>query len=312
VKVAAVDIGTNTVRLLLADAVVANGTVELNDVARYEVITKLGEGLDGSGRLGEAPMERALAGLAHYAGLISDAGVASAGGVATAATRNAVNGPEFAVRIADVLGFAPKVIDGVEEAKLTFHGATEHLAGDDVYCVIDVGGGSTEFVTGHSDPEYVVSVDVGSVLLTDRIEKLGLVDTDAIRRYVDGLFADVSPPVAPGVVLGSGGTFITLAAVARDISSDEDEIAGLSMTMEEVGTTVDFIAALTPEQLAALPGVKPDRAPVLRAGVICAERAVARVGAALVRVSVSDILDGVAIELGVGRWPAWPSPDTTV
>lgn len=307
-RVAAVDIGTNTVRLLLADAVAAGGRVELNGVERHEVITRLGEGLDDSGLLGEAPMERALAGLAQYAQLISDAGVDAVGGVATSATRSAVNGLEFAARIAGTLGFIPRVIDGVEEARLTFHGATEHLEGEDSYCVIDVGGGSTEFVVGRREPEYAVSVDVGSVRLTDRIETLGLRDTDAIRRYVDGLFADVSPPETPTTVLGSGGTFVTLAAVAREVPSHViEEMADVTMTMEEIAAVVDSIAARTPEQLAALPAVTSGRAPVLRAGVVCAERAFARVGAALVRVSVNDILDGVAIELGAGRWPM-PQP----
>jgi exopolyphosphatase/guanosine-5'-triphosphate,3'-diphosphate pyrophosphatase len=303
-RVAAVDIGTNTVRLLLAEVLLENGTVELLDPERHEVITRLGEGLDASGRLGAVPMGRALAGLEGYAGLIADSGIAVVGGVATAATRSAANGADFVSRVTDILGFAPRVIDGVEEARLTFQGATSHLVGAEIYCVVDVGGGSTEFVTGAEEPEYAASVDIGSVRLTDRIETLGLGNPDDIRRYVDGLFAEIALPIEPTVVLGSGGTFVTLAAVSRRVGPhDIEAMDDVSMSMDDVVATVDFIASMTPDQLTALPAVNPARAGVLLAGVICAERAIARVGASRVRVSVSDILDGVALELGAQRWP---------
>ncbi len=240
----------------------------------------------------------------RYARLIERSGAVAVGGVATAATRSAANGADFATRVAATLGFFPRVIDGIEEARLTFLGATSALDGNEVYCVVDVGGGSTEFVTGYGEPEYAQSVDIGSVRLTERIEALGLPGTDQIRRYVDDLFAGVSPPRSPTVVLGSGGTFVTLAAVSRGVVPAEIEtMDDVTMPLDEVIRTVDVIASMTPQQLSDLPGVNPLRAGVLRAGVICAERAVVRVGASSVRVSVSDILDGVAIELGSGSWP---------
>jgi exopolyphosphatase / guanosine-5'-triphosphate,3'-diphosphate pyrophosphatase len=298
VKVAAVDIGTNTVRLLLADAINADGSVRLSGCERFEVVTKLGEGLDDSGVLGEAPMNRALAGLREYSHLIRDGGATAVGGVATAATRSAANGADFAAKIATTLGFAPRVIDGVEEARLTFLGATSHLDMAAVCCVIDVGGGSTEFVVGHQRPEYAVSVDIGSVLLTERIGVLGLATPAEIRDYVDELFAEVAPPAAPTLVLGCGGTFTTLAAVAVDaVPHDVERCDDITLTKDTVTTVVDRLLGMSVEEISKLPSVAAGRAEVLQSGVICAERAMIRVGAAAIRISINDILDGVAIEL---------------
>lgn len=291
-RVAAVDIGTNTVRLLLADIVRDRGGHRLAATERHEVITKLGEGLDASGTLGDEPMGRALAGLGYFAELIRGADVQASTGVATAATRSASNGPAFAARVATVLGFAPRVIDGVEEARLAFNGATNALSFTGSVGVIDVGGGSTEFVIGEHYPDYAISVDIGSVRLTERISKLGLSDPDEIRAYVDTLFDGVVPPYAPDRILGSGGTFTTVAAV-RHGSDAVDAV----LSFAELRATVDKLLALTPADIAALPAVLPARAGVLQAGAICAERAVAHLGGVEIEISVSDILDGLALEL---------------
>ncbi len=308
-KVAAVDIGTNTVRLLLATAVGQDNAIRLESIERHEVITKLGEGLDAAGRLGDRPMQRALDGLSHYADLIAAAGAEVWGGVATAATRSAANGSEFRERVTDALGFQPRVIDGVEEARLTFLGATTGLGSAEPYCVIDVGGGSTEFVIGCDYPEYAVSIDIGSVRLTERVAALRLADTAAIRNYVDSLFGDVIAPLAPATVLGSGGTFVTLAAVAGGIPTKAVDVGGaVVITLEEVVATVERLAGMTVDEIAMLPSVVPARAAVLQAGAICAERAVAHIGAAAVEISVRDILDGLAIELVTQQWPGAELP----
>ncbi len=295
---AAIDIGTNTVRLLLATAQRMGDRVALDSVERYEIITKLGEGLDATGQLAEQPMERAWAGLRRYAEMINAADVVAAAGVATAATRSAANGRLFAERVAAILGFQPRVIDGVEEARLTFVGATSHLVADQMYCVVDVGGGSTEFVIGSDYPDYAASIDIGSVRLTERIVALGLGDPSQARSHVDELFDSVLAPVAPDLILGSGGTFVTLAAVARGVSTEYIERAGLVvLSFEELRRTVDHLLDLSVDEIAALPSVPAPRAGVLQAGVICAERALAHLGADTVQISVEDILDGVAIEL---------------
>ncbi len=303
-RVAAVDIGTNTVRLLLAEAVHDGNGIGLTLVRRHEVITKLGEGLDASGRLGEDPMARALAGLSHYARLIAEFDAEAMGGVATAATRSAENGAEFTESVAASLGFRPHVIDGEEEARLTFLGATTGMQTREVYCVIDVGGGSTEFVLGYDLPEYAVSIDIGSVRLTERIADNGWDQPAAIRAHVDELFDEVVAPMAPAVVLGSGGTFVTLAAVAFGVpAGDVEASSNLVLSFEDLVCTVDRLVGLSIEQIADLPGVAQGRAGVLQAGAICAERALAHIGATEVRISVRDILDGLALELAAEKWP---------
>jgi len=297
-KIAAVDIGTNTVRLLLADVVGRSGHLRVDQAERFEVITKLGEGLDASGRLGEEPMRRALDGLARYSEVIAAAGIEHAGAVATEATRSAANGDEFMARATEALGFHPRVIDGIEEADLTFLGATRAAEPAESFCVIDVGGGSTEFVVGHSFPDYAMSIEIGSVRLTERILSKGLGTPAAVRGYVDSVFAGVRPPYVPQRVLGSGGTFVTVGAVARGLSKDEAEgHHGLVLSHSELRSTVDRLLAMSIAEVAALPAVPQGRAEVLQAGAVCAERAVAHIGGDELTVSVSDILDGLALHL---------------
>lgn len=297
-KVAAVDIGTNTVRLLLGEVTGDVGHLQLQNIERHEIITKLGEGLDSTGQLGLEPIGRALAGLGYYAGLIAEFGAERMGGVATAATRSAANGEEFAAAVADVLGFHPRVIDGVEEARLTFVGATHSLDAGRTFGVVDVGGGSTEFVVGQHFPDYAISIDIGSVRLTERIRELGIAGAAAQRQYVDSLLSGVAPPYAPATLLGSGGTFVTLGAVHGNLSKDEAEsYDNLVLAAGELAATVDKLQEMSVTDIADLPGVVPARAGVLKAGAICAERAVTHLGADTVTISVSDILDGLALHL---------------
>ncbi len=297
-KVAAVDIGTNTVRLLIAEVAGNAGHLSIATAQRYEVITRLGEGLDATGQLAEIPIGRALAGLGSYADLIDRAGVAHVAGVATEATRSAANGNAFIARAAEVLGFAPRVIDGVEEADLTFRGATNAVTAGGSFCVIDVGGGSTEFVVGRGLPEYAISIDIGSVRLTERMAVMELTEPAAIRSYVDGLLAPVTPPYAADTVLGSGGTYVTLGAVAHDLSQEEAESRpGLTVSAAELETAVDRLLGMSVAEIADLPAVPAARAAVLRAGAVCAERSLARLGSTEFVVSVADILDGLALRL---------------
>ena len=297
-KVAAVDIGTNTVRLLIAEVGGDAGHRVIQAAERHEVITRLGEGLDATGRLGQIPISRALTGLTSYAQLIDRAEVAHAGGVATEATRSAENGDSFMAQAAEVLGFHPRVIDGVEEADLTFRGATNTVSSAGSFCVIDVGGGSTEFVVGRRLPEYAISIDIGSVRLTERLATMRLTEFAAIRRYVDGLFTPVTAPYEPDTVLGSGGTFVTLGAVARQLSKEDAEARqDLILSAAELEATVDRLLGMNVAEIAELPAVPAARAGVLKAGAVCAERALGRVGSDAVVVSVADILDGLALHL---------------
>ncbi len=296
-RVAAIDIGTNTVRLLLANVEGQPGHYRVHQAQRFELITRLGEGLDATGRLGEAPMRRALGGLARYASMIRESGIEHVAGVATEATRSASNGEEFIARATQILGFHPRVIDGIEEASLTFLGATKAADPAASYCVIDVGGGSTEFVIGHSFPDYAISIEIGSVRLTERALAKGLDTPAAMREHIDALFAGITPPYAPERVLGSGGTFVTLAAVADDLSMSAAESARRELSLGELRSTVDRLLEMSVAEIAELPAVPLGRAGVLHAGALCAERAVAHIGSTQIAVSVSDILDGLALHL---------------
>ncbi len=292
------DIGTNTVRLLLADLVHGEHGSRILNPERHEVITRLGEGLDATGRLGDEPIDRALAGLRHYSDLIVRASVERRAAVATAATRSADNGAEFMARVADVLGFQPRVVDGVEEARLTFAGATNVLAGGRTLCVIDVGGGSTEFVAGTDLPDYAVSIDIGSVRLTERIRSIPLRDPQSIRDHVDHLIRDVQVPYQLDAVLGSGGTFVTLAAVHLGIEPNRlERQEGTALTLSQLHATADRLLEMTVADIAELSSVAPGRAGVLQAGASCAERAVAHMGLPELTISVRDILDGLALQL---------------
>ena len=172
------------------------------------------------------------------------------------------------------------------------------LSDAESFCVIDVGGGSTEFVVGDLLPDYALSVDVGSVRLTERIASLQLARPAAIRDYVDDLFRGVVLPYQPAMVLGSGGTFVTLGAVHRELHHGAEASAGAGrLSFEDLGAVTDQLLGMTVAEIAELDSVSAGRAGVLQAGAICAERAVHHIGSNAVRVSVSDILDGLALEL---------------
>jgi exopolyphosphatase/pppGpp-phosphohydrolase len=146
-------------------------------------------------------------------------------------------------------------------------------------------------------PDYAVSLEIGSVRLTERIRSMPLADPHEVRAYVDGLFVDVAPPYPVAAVLGSGGTFVTLAAVHLGVTPgllESDQETTLSFT--ELTATVDRLLGMTVQEIAALTSVATGRAGVLQAGAVCAERAVARIGLSEVAISVSDILDGVALK----------------
>ena len=189
------------------------------------------------------------------------------------------------------------MIDGVEEARLTFVGATAGRT-QTTYGVVDVGGGSTEFVIGGQLPDYAMSVDIGSVRLTERAKVLGLLDPESLRAYVAKLFGRVAPPYSPATVLGSGGTFVTLGAVHHDLTKEAAESAEhLVLSASDLRRTTDRLVAMRVPEIAELPGVVPARAGVLQAGAICAEQAAAHLAAEEVVVSVRDILDGLALHL---------------
>ncbi len=293
---AGVDIGTNTARLLIAD-VRPDGTFDI--LHRAVVVTRLGWGLDESGIIAEQSMARAEQVLAGFAGTIAAAGAAEVAAVATSATREAANQAEFLGRVEGALGVRPRVIDGDEEASLSFRGATLRHRGRPPFLVIDPGGGSTEFVLGSQEVEYSMSVQMGSVRLTDRAlprHPAPEADVAAAAAEARRAFAAVRLPATPGTVVGVGGTFTALAAMALDLGAyDPAEVDGAIVAAAQFDGVVHRLAGMSVEETAAIPSLDPERAPVLLGGAIVVREAVRHTGAAEVVVSEDDLVTALAL-----------------
>lgn len=283
-KVAAVDIGTNSMRLLVVHRI-EDGLAELG---RYERVTGLGRGVDATGELSEEAMDRTLLALSEFGGRMRDMGVERRRAVATSASRDASNREMFFDRAELALGVRPEMISGDEEAALAFAGASSRTGEPSPHLVIDIGGGSTEFVTVDGGRSF----DVGSVRLTDRVlttrpappEQIG-----AARALVAEMFLPVIPFV--GSVIGVAGTWTSLARIHHGDSNL------VRLSLADVTGLVERLSGLTEEQTAALPGLDPARAPVILAGAVIAEGATTAAGAGTVVVSEHDLLDGVVAAL---------------
>lgn len=284
----AIDIGTNTVRLLIRD-----GARELE---RRSTVVGLGVGVDATGRLAPDAMERALAVLAGYGALLDRHRVSRRRAVATSACRDAANAPEFLDRVETVIGVRPEVIPGTEEAELSFRGATAALPGAGPTLVIDPGGGSTEFVFGVDRVEYSRSVDIGSVRLRDRLLPMQPAPAAAVaaareecRRVMDA----VKLPAAPQRIIGVAGTFTSLAAIHLELAVyDRNRTHGTVMLLSDLDALVDRLARLSIVEIAAIPAMEPKRAPVMLSGAIVAAEAVRLAGDGVV-VSEFDLLDAL-------------------
>jgi exopolyphosphatase / guanosine-5'-triphosphate,3'-diphosphate pyrophosphatase len=268
-RVAAIDIGTNSVLLLIAD-VSGGAAVPLVERA---TITRLGQGVDRSRRLAPEAIERTLACLERYAAEIREHAPDVVLAVGTSAMRDAEGGASFRERARDLLGVEPRVASGDEEAELTFLGALSGLqvAGD--VLVVDVGGGSTEIITGDvaSGPRDKISLDIGSVRLTERHvrdDPPSEADLERVRADVRAALEGV--PFRPsGLAVGVAGTVTTIAAFAKDIVPyDGARAHGAVLTRDEVSAAVAELARLPVEQRRQLPAVDPKRADVIVAGAV--------------------------------------------
>jgi exopolyphosphatase/guanosine-5'-triphosphate,3'-diphosphate pyrophosphatase len=293
-NVAAVDIGTNSVRLLILDR-------RGRELERRVIVTGLGRGIAQGGRLTSEGMERTLAVLARYEGLLRRHRVGRTRAVATSATRDADNAAEFLDAAAAALAVEPEVISGSEEAALTFTGTLGPTCILGPALVIDIGGGSTEFAFGEAVPEFTVSVAAGSVRLTDGVlphRPATETEIDAARAEVDRVLAGVDLPGEPVVAYGVAGTFTSLAAIALGLPAyDRTRVHGSTLSRRRLAALIVELGGLTVEETAAIPSLDPARAPVILAGAVMAERALTRVGLDAVTVSERDLLDAVAESL---------------
>ncbi len=273
-------------RLLVVHQI-GGGLVELG---RWQRVTALGRGVDSTGLLSEEAMDRTLLALAEFGGRMEEMEVSRRRAVATSASRDAANRDSFFDRAEIALGVRPALITGEEEATLAYAGATADLAVPPPYVVIDIGGGSTEFVTVDGGRSF----DIGSVRLTERALRDRPVSVEALagaRQIVQSQLAGVVP--MEGTLIGVAGTWTSLAGI--NLGRDETHLAELTST--EVSALVETLAALSVEQTADLPGFDPARAPVLLAGAVIAEAAMLALGAERIMTSNHDLLDGVVQQL---------------
>ncbi len=277
--VAVIDFGTNTTRLLVAE--VEDGHVV--ELERRTVITSLGQGVDSSGRLAQEAMDRVSEAIAVYREVIDRLGVERVVALATSAMRDAENGPEFREHLKQRFGIDPRTISGDEEARLTFLGATSERNDDGESVVIDIGGGSTEYVVGRPghDPEFHVSTQMGSVRFTERFE-----DLDEMAAAVGETVPDVS--VDQGIAVA--GTATSLAAI-----DGAEQVHGYRLNLAACERMVAMLAAMSLEERRQVKGLHPDRAPTIVAGAVILTESMRALGLAEVEVSERDILHGAAL-----------------
>ena len=310
-RVAAIDCGTNSIRLLVAD--VDDG--QLRDVHREMRIVRLGQGVDATGRLAPEALERTRFALADYATIAMRAGAERIRMVATSATRDAANREDFFTMVRQTLGTDAEVITGDEEARLSFTGAVGDLdPGDGPFGVVDVGGGSTEVVLGdwdgsRADVTAARSVNVGCVRITERHLRSDPATADevsAAERFAAQLlqeaFADV-PVEKARTWVGVAGTITTLSALAQQLPAYDPERTHLSrLSSEQLRCTAKALLASTHQQRAANPAIHPGRVDVIAGGAlivrVLAEELQARAGIGELVASEHDILDGIALGLG--------------
>lgn len=306
VRVAAIDCGTNSIRLLIADIV--DGC--MHEHVRDMQVVRLGQGVDATGRFADDAIARTLAACDGYASQCSELGVERVRFVATSATRDAENRHEFIEGVRARLGVTPDVISGDEEASLSFAGATRELLGIEPapYLVIDIGGGSTEFVLGETAPTATRSVNVGCVRMTER-HQLGAGGATVESAEVQAAIADIDAAIALArqqvpieqarTVIAVAGSATTVAAHALALPRyDRAAIHGTRLTLAQVQAASDDFLRLAPAERAALPYMHPGRVDVIPAGALVLRRVMEVGGFSAVRISEHDILDGIAWSIG--------------
>ncbi|MFF1694533.1 exopolyphosphatase [Streptomyces sp. NPDC058257] len=301
-RVAAIDCGTNSIRLLVADADPATG--ELVDLDRRMTIVRLGQGVDKTGRLAPEALDRTFAACREYAEIIKEHGAERLRFVATSASRDAENRDDFVRGVLDILGVEPEVISGDQEAEFSFTGATKELTGSDhlakPYLVVDIGGGSTEFVVGDDGVGAARSVDVGCVRLTERhirTDPPAPAELDAVRADI-GAALDLAERTVPigdaRTLVGLAGSVTTVAAIALGLDAyDSEAIHHSRISYEQVAEIVGRLTRSTHDERAAIPVMHPGRVDVIAAGALVLLSIMDRTGAGEVVVSEHDILDGI-------------------
>lgn len=310
VRLAAIDCGTNSIRLLVAERV----DDELNYLARRTEIVRLGQGVDVTGRIADEAMTRTLLVAREYAQICREHEVEAIRFVATSASRDAKNAAEFVAGVREAFGsydVTPEVVSGDEEASLSFTGATRTLRAQGAaspFLVVDLGGGSTELVLGTERVEQAISLDIGSVRLTER----HLQSDPPTQAEIAAALVDVNAALddaervvdlaATRTLVGLAGSITTVTAHALGLATyDSSRIHGAELTTDEMVASCTALLEATREQRGEFGFMHPGRVDVIGAGALIwraiVERVVERSGIADVRTSETDILDGILLSI---------------
>jgi exopolyphosphatase / guanosine-5'-triphosphate,3'-diphosphate pyrophosphatase len=300
-RVGAIDCGTNSIRLLIAEA---DERGVLQDVVRQMRIVRLGEGVDRTGVFAPAALERTFAACAEYRDLLTQHPVERLRFVATSASRDVSNRAEFFRGVEERLGIQPEVIAGETEAELTFAGAVQGFAADAIatpILVVDIGGGSTEFVLGDTRPWSRVSVNIGCVRMTERHlfgDPATGAEIAAVRSDVRAAIAEarlVVPVDQAATVIGVAGTVTTVAAMALDLAAYDPEILhGARISRAQVDDAAETLLGMTKAERGSLAFMHPGRVDVIGGGALVLSEVLRATGAECVIASEHDILDGIA------------------
>jgi exopolyphosphatase / guanosine-5'-triphosphate,3'-diphosphate pyrophosphatase len=301
-RIAVVDVGTNSTRLYVADVV--NGAVE-REVERKTTVTRLGQGVDRTGVLADDAMARVEAAVAEYRQAIDDSNVDEVTGVLTSAVRDARNGADFTNRLNETYNINARTITGDEEARLTYLGATsDRPQAQEPTVVIDVGGGSTELVVGHGPTvDFHTSTQAGVVRQTERFlksdpprpEELQLLQQEAREIFTAAVPFSERARVTKGIAVA--GTATSCAAILQELDPyDPTKVHGFRLLRAQAEMLLARLALLTTEERKHVTGLHPDRAEAIVAGVILLIEAMRTFDLSEVEVSEHDILRGAALD----------------
>ena len=293
-RVGVVDLGTNSTRLLVADV---EGE-RVDEVARRTVITRLGEGVDERRKLLPLPIARVRNVLSDFRRELERLGAERVLAIGTSAVRDAENGEAFLGEVEWSYGFATRLLSGAEEAELTRRGVANGRALDDGTLVLDVGGGSTELITAHER----TSLDVGSVRLTERHLRSDPPTRDELDAAAETVRAEL-PPLDPHDAIGVAGTVTTLAALELG-GYDPERVHGHRLSRDAVEAQLERLASLPLAERRELPGLEPERAPVIVGGAVVVREVLDRYGLDGLEASEHDLLHGAALEAAALPQPA--------
>lgn len=298
-RVAAIDCGTNSIRLLIADVVEG----QLGEVDRRMTIVRLGQGVDATGAFAPEALARVFTAAEDFAAVVESKAVSRIRFVATSAARDVSNRDAFLDGIEQRLGVRPEIISGEEEAELSFRGATSSLDLPAPYLVADIGGGSTELVLGDATGVRAAqSLDIGSVRLTERhvtTDPTSAAELAAITQDIDALLDTTTVPLAEArALIAVAGTATTVAAVALNLPEyDRTAVHHARLTGGQLRTATTWLTTTTRAERAAVPSIHPGRVDVIGAGATILQSLVDRLTVPEILISEHDILDGIALSL---------------